>query len=359
MRALLQQYSELDKRIVWQAREVNGHISAASNSALELVTGDYIALLDHDDMLAPHALLMMAEAINRSPQAELFYSDEDKIYERGQRCEPHFKPDWNRDLFYSHNYITHLAVFKTSLIHTLGGFRERVEGSQDYDLILRAIARLGNKQIIHVPHILYHWRAIQGSTALSAGEKSYTSAAGLKALADYFSGTNIPVKVSSHDLNNCYKVSWPLPEPWPLVSLIIPTRDGYQLLKQCITSITNNTSYPNYEILILNNQSQCSKTLEYFKQLTQKKMARIIDFDDEFNFSSINNLGVKHAKGSIVGLINNDIEVINAEWLEEMVRHASRPDIGCVGAKLYYPDLRIQLYFAVALPGCREQCSFA
>lgn len=342
VKALLQQYSELDERIVWQAREVNGHISAASNSALALANGDYIALLDHDDMLAPHALLMMAEAVNESPNAELFYSDEDKIDEQGNRRQPHFKPDWNRDLFYSHNYITHLAVLKTSLIHAIEGFREKVEGSQDYDLILRAVARLGNKQIIHVPHILYHWRAVQGSTALSAGEKDYTSSAGLKALKDYFNGTNIPVKVNYHNLNNSYKVTWPLPEPKPLVSLIIPTRDGYELLKKCISSIINKTHYPHYEILVLNNQTQCVQTLEYFELLKQKNRARIIDFDEEFNFSNINNLGVQHAKGSIVGLINNDIEVLNAEWLEEMVCHASRPDIGCVGAKLYYPDMRIQ-----------------
>ncbi|MCH1930197.1 glycosyltransferase family 2 protein [Shewanella sp. A25] len=335
-------YAEQDERIVYVRRTENGHISAASNSALALAEGEYIALLDHDDLFAQHALLMMAKAINDAPKAEFFYSDEDKIDEQNNRSEPHFKPAWNRDLFYSHNYITHLAVIKTELVKRIGGFRKGVEGSQDYDLFLRAISHLGNQQIIHVPQVLYHWRAINGSTALSSAAKNYTSKAGLKALSDYFISTNLPVDVEHHRLNNCFDVSWPIPDPTPLVSLIIPTRDGYDLLKQCIQSIVTQTTYRNYEILILNNQSNCNKTLDYFKELEKKAQARIIDFDDEFNFSAINNLGVAHAKGQLIGLINNDVEVINGDWLEQMVSHACRPDIGCVGAKLFYPDGRIQ-----------------
>ncbi|ADN74654.1 glycosyl transferase family 2 [Ferrimonas balearica DSM 9799] len=342
VRELLREFAETDKRIRLVLREKNGHISQASNSALELVNGEFVALLDHDDLLAPHALLMMVKAINDAPEAQFFYSDEDKIDEHNQRSEPHFKSSWNRDLFYSHNYITHLAVIQTELVRRIGGFRAGVEGSQDYDLFLRAIGHLGNRQIVHVPHVLYHWRAINGSTALSASQKGYTSKAGLKALRDYFNSTNLEIEVTPHRLNNCYQVRWPLAEPSPLVSLIIPTRDGYELLKQCISSIRNKTRYSAFEILVINNQSQCPKTLAYFRELEQTGQARVVDFDDEFNFSAINNLGVAHARGQIVGLINNDIEVINPDWLDEMVRHASRPDVGCVGAKLFYPDGRIQ-----------------
>lgn len=335
-------YSQQDSRIRVVQRSQNGHISQASNSALSLATGDYIALLDHDDLLSPFALQCMVNAISHNPDAALLYSDEDKIDERGERFSPHFKPDWNRDLFYSHNYITHFAVIKKSEVDRVGGFRTGVEGSQDYDLFLRLIANLADKQIVHVPHVLYHWRAIQGSTALSADQKDYTSAAGLNALQDYFSASHLDLAVSQHQLNNCYRVQWPLPQPAPLVSLIVPTRDGVDLLKQCIDSILQKTTYRQFEIIVVNNQSSCRRTLAYLHQLANTAQVRVIDFDQLFNFSAINNLAVSHAKGSIIGLINNDIEVINPGWLEEMVRQVSRPDIGCVGAKLYYPDGRIQ-----------------
>ncbi|MFM5047982.1 glycosyltransferase family 2 protein [Aeromonas veronii] len=331
-----------DPRILVTLRKHNGHISEASNSALAMASGEYVGLLDHDDELAPHALLMMAQAIRNQPDAGLLYSDEDKIDEQGQRRDPHFKPDWNRDLFYSHNYITHFCVFKKAILTRVGGFRKGMEGSQDYDLLLRAISLLGNRQIVHVPHILYHWRAINGSTALNSSEKSYSQSAGKKALTDFFKPTNILVKVQSHTLNNCYRVEWPLPDILPFVSLIIPTRDNFNLLKNCIDSIYQKTSYPHFEIIVVNNQSKCKKTLSLFQSLAASNRARIMNYDKPFNFSVINNIAVEQAKGSIIGLINNDIEIKNKDWLTEMVRHASRPDIGCVGAKLYYPDGRIQ-----------------
>ena len=342
VKSVLNEYSEKDPRIKVVFRTENGHISKASNSALKLAKGDYIGLLDHDDCLAEHALFFVAKAINDRPQARIIYTDEDKIDESGVRFEPHFKTDWNRDLLYSHNYITHFSVFDAELIKGVGGFKTGLEGSQDYDLILRCVARVGNNQIIHIPHILYHWRAIQGSTALSSGEKSYTTEAGHKALKNFFAATHIPVKVKKGQLSNTYRVIWPLPKPAPLVSLIIPTRDGYEILKQCIDGIFDKTSYKNYEILVLNNQTTCPKTLDYFEQVSGKDNVRVIDYDREFNYSAINNFGVSKARGSIIGLINNDIEVINPDWLDEMVRQVSRPDIGCVGAKLYYPDDRIQ-----------------
>ncbi|MBT1445356.1 glycosyltransferase [Shewanella sp. JM162201] len=342
VRPLLEQYSKKDHRIKVCFREQNGHISAASNSALALVSGDYVGLLDHDDCLAPDALLSVVQTLNRQRSARVIYSDEDKIDESGQRSEPHFKPDWNRDLFYSHNYICHFTVLETSLIRAVGGFRTGVEGSQDYDLLLRCIAKVKDDEIVHIPSILYHWRAIQGSTALSGSEKRYTQKAGVAALKNFFEPVGRGILVDEHQLNNCYRVRWPVPEPKPLVSLIIPTRDGYEVLKQCVDSIYRLTRYPNFEVLIVNNQSCCPKTLAYFNELKENRLASIIDFDDEFNFSAMNNMAVNQARGSIVGLINNDIEILNEDWLEEMVSQAARPDIGCVGAKLYYPDGRIQ-----------------
>lgn len=342
VQATIREYAGQDHRIKTVFRASNGHISTASNSALRLASGEYIALLDHDDRLAEHALLFMAADINRNPGAKLLYSDEDKIDEKGVRFEPHFKTDWNRDLFYSHNYITHLSVVNRELVMSVGGFRTGVEGSQDYDLLLRCIARAGNREIVHVPHILYHWRAIEGSTALSSNAKDYTTEAGLKALQDFFAVTSLDVKVTKGELSNCYRVIWPLPVPAPMVSLLIPTRNGYELLKQCIDSILAKTTYRHYEILVLNNQTTCKKTLSYFAELKGYGHIRVIDYDHPFNYSAINNFAATHAQGSILGLINNDIEVISPQWLEEMVRQVSRPDIGCVGAKLLYPDARIQ-----------------
>ena len=342
VRSILNEYAEQDLRIKTVFRTENGHISRASNSALELATGDYVGLLDHDDCLAEHALFYIAKTINDKPEAKIIYTDEDKIDESGVRFEPHFKTDWNRDLLYSHNYITHFSVFDALLIKSVGGFKTGVEGSQDYDLILRCVAKAGNEEIVHIPYILYHWRAIQGSTALSSGEKDYTTEAGYKALKEYFGATNIPVEVKKSKLANTYRVIWPLPKPEPLVSLLIPTRDGYDILKQCIDGILEKTTYQQYEILVLNNQTSCPKTLKYFKQISTHAKIRVVDYDHEFNYSAINNFGASQAKGSIIGLINNDIEVINSDWLGEMVRQVSRPDIGCVGAKLYYPDDRIQ-----------------
>lgn len=339
---LLETYSELDSRVKISKRSQNGHISQASNTALSLATGEYIALIDHDDLISPFALEIMAHEIYTNPTAQFFYSDEDKIDQDGQRFSPHFKPDWNRDLFYSHNYITHFSVIKKSLVDKIGGFRTGVEGSQDYDLFLRAISHLQDHQIKHVPHILYHWRAISGSTALSSAEKNYTSDAGLKALSDYFSHAHPEVFVSKHALNNCYRTQWPIPCKAPLVSLFIPTRDRVDLLKRCVETILEKTTYSLFEIIIVNNQSTCPQTLEYLKQINNNDKVRVIDYEHTFNFSAINNFAASHAQGSIFGLINNDIEVLSPHWLDEMVRQVSRSDIGCVGAKLYYPDMRVQ-----------------
>ncbi len=341
--SLIQEYVKNDSRILFHQKTVNGHISQASNEALDLATGDFTLLLDHDDLLCTHTLNLFVDAINKHPKSKLFYADEDKVDEYGNRFMPHFKPDWNPDLLYSQNYIGHPVVYKTEKLKEIGGFREGVEGSQDHDLLLRYSQNLNTSQIEHLPWILYHWRATKNSTALNIDSKNYTTQAGIKSLQDFFDSQNKSVKVEAGNYPNTYRCQWPLPKNPPLVSLLIPTRDGYQILKNAVDSILEKTHYTNYEILILNNRSKCQQTLDYFKELDQKyPNIRILDWHHPFNYSAINNYGVEKAYGEIIGLINNDIEVINKEWLTEMVSHAIRPEIGCVGAKLYYPDNTIQ-----------------
>lgn len=344
IRPLLEKFAELDKRIKVAFRRENGHISAASNSALELATGEYVALLDHDDELAPDALFWVVEALNRNPSARLLYSDEDKIDEGGRRSDPHFKSGWNPDMLFSQNYISHLGVYQRELISMVGGFRLGVEGSQDHDLILRCLPYLGPEEIIHIPKVLYHWRINDGSTAKSAEQKKYTSEAGIKALRDYFQSQGVEdVTVSNGLVPNTYRVQYAIPEIRPLVSLLIPTRDCVDLLEACVRSIVDKTTYQNFEILIIDNGSVQPETVRFFETITaEDSRVKVIPFDHPFNFSAINNYGVKQAKGEVVGLINNDIEVISSEWLEEMLSQALRPEIGCVGAKLYYEDDTIQ-----------------
>jgi O-antigen biosynthesis protein len=344
VRRVIEEFVQRDPRIKVTYRNSNGHISAASNSALELATGEFVALLDHDDELAPHALHFMVEAINQNPSAQLIYSDEDKIDQSGRRVEPHFKTDWNPDLLFSQNYVSHLSLYRRDLMTTVNGFRIGVEGSQDHDLLLRCLPYLKPKDVLHIPKVLYHWRIVEGSTALAAEEKSYTADAAIKALRDYFDAQgNGGIKIDRGLVPNTYKVCYPIPKSEPLVSLLIPTRDMLAVLKPCIDSIIQKTTYQNYEIIILDNGSVESSTLEYFAQIhSEDKRVKVIPYDYPFNYSAINNFGVKQAKGEVIGLINNDVEVISPEWLTEMVSHALRPEIGCVGAKLYYDDDTIQ-----------------
>lgn len=340
---VLREYEAKDSRIKVVYREQNGHISAASNSALEIAKGDFVALLDHDDALPEHALLFMAQAICEQPDAHILYSDEDKLNAKGERFEPHFKSDWNPDLFFSQNYVSHLGVYRRSLLQQIGGFRLGVEGSQDQDLLLRCLPHVTATQIVHIPRVLYHWRTIEGSTALASGEKSYTTEAGIKALRDYFAGQQPGVRVEAGLVPNTYRVRYPIPEPAPLVSLLIPTRDRRALTETAVRSIIERSSYTHFEILILDNGSVEQETLDFFAQIQQEdSRVKVLRYDHPFNYSAINNFGARHAKGSIVGLVNNDVEVINPDWLTEMVSHCLRPEIGCVGAKLYYSNDTLQ-----------------
>jgi O-antigen biosynthesis protein len=332
-----------DPRVEVVYRPRNGHICEASNTALEIVKGEFVALLDHDDCLTPDALFQVVKALQTQPDAGLLYSDEDKINDAGERFEPHFKPQWNPDLLLAQNYLSHLGVYRTSLVREVGGFREGFEGSQDHDLALRISRRLRPHQVVHIPHVLYHWRATAGSTALNASAKTYTSQAGLKAVQDHMANTHPTASVSAGQGANTYRIHWPLPQPAPLVSLLVPTRDKLEVLQPCVDALLQRTSYAHFELLILDNQSTCSQTLAYMKEVAVRDpRVRVLPWNHAFNYSAINNFGVAQARGSIIGLVNNDIEPINPDWLDEMVRQVCRPDIGCVGAKLYYPNDTIQ-----------------
>ena len=342
VRAVLEQYRQMDSRIKVVLRERNGHISLTSNSALEVASGEFSVLLDHDDELHPDALLEVALAAKRHPEWRLMYSDEDKIDESGQRYDPYFKSDWNYDLFLSHNCISHLGVYQTSLLREIGGFRAGYEGSQDWDLALRCIETLSASEIGHIPKILYHWRAIPGSTALAPGEKNYAHLAGMKAIQSHLDRVGRYAKVEEiPGFSGNYRVVNHISDP-PLASIIIPTRDSLSLLTQCIDSIFDKTTYSNFEIVVVDNGSEEMETLEYFEHLKLDARVSVLRYDQPFNYSAINNFAVGQARGEVLVLMNNDIEVISPGWLEEMVSQAMREDIGAVGAMLYYPNETIQ-----------------
>ena len=323
-------------------REKNGDIAAASNMALELATGDFVALLDHDDLLHPLALHFVAEAIVRKPDAGLIYTDEDKIDERGQRFDPYFKCELNYELLLSQDMISHLGVYRRTLLSEIGGFREGFQGSQDYDLALRAVEKLGPEQVVHIPRVLYHWRAVADSTAPTVHEKPHAVEAARKTVVEHLARRGVSAEVMpAPELPGMTRVRFAVPNPAPLVSIIIPTRDRADLLGQCIDSLLAQTRYANYEVIIVDNGSVEPATFSLFARLPKDRI-RILRDDSPFNYSALNNRAVKEAKGSLVCLMNNDIEITDGEWLGEMVSFAVQPEIGAVGARLWYPDGRLQ-----------------
>mgnify|MGYP002584492933 CR=1 FL=1 len=339
IRKCLEKYQAKDQRIKVVFREKNGHISLATNSALEMATGEFIALLDNDDELPPYALFEVASVLNQRPELDVIYSDEDKIDAEGQRFDPHFKADWSPDTLMGNNYISHLGVYRTSLVKEIGGFRKGYEGSQDYDLVLRITEKIPADHIYHIDKVLYHWRTIPGSTASNGEAKSYIYDTGVKALTDALDRRGIRGKVRPGRISGFYEVNYEVLQE-DLVSVIIPTKNGYDDLKLCIDSIIDKTTYSNYEIIVADNGSTDPKMQELFKEYQQRLNERFIVelIDIPFNYSRINNLAAEKASGKYLLFLNNDTEVIEPEWMTNMVAYAQFDRIGCVGAKLYYPD---------------------
>ena len=339
---LLNEYMNKDSRIRVVFRKENGHISASSNSALELARGEFIALLDHDDEITIDALYENAVLLNSHPDADMIYSDEDKITEENLRHMPFFKPDWSPDTFLSQMYSGHLGVYRAELIRKIGGFRVGFEGSQDYDLVLRFTEQTSH--IYHIPKILYHWRTVQGSTARSADSKNYAYLAAKEAIQDalYQCGEGGWVEFFPHQQGQ-YRVHYPV-QGRPMISIIIPTKDNGLYLDKCLASIFEKTTHESFEVIILDNGSSQIETMTLFDRWksAEEDRIRIIRMDIPFNFALLNNEGVRQARGDLVCLLNDDIEVITPNWLEELAGQAQRKSIGTASAILLYPNSTVQ-----------------
>lgn len=338
MKTLLDEYARQDLRIKVAYRDKNGGIVKASNDALKLATGAYVGFLDNDDELAQSALYEVVKALQES-KYDLLYSDEDKLDMEGNYCDPFFKPDWSPDLLLSHNYICHFAVYRRKIVEQIGGLREGFDGSQDYDLVLRFTEKAGN--IRHISKILYHWRKIPGSTAAEVHAKPYVFNAAKKALADAIKRRGITGDITDGQWTGSYRLRRAITGR-PLVSIIIPFKDKIEVLKPCLESVITKSTWPHYEILLVNNRSELMETEEYLKTLKDETRITVLTYDKPFNFAAINNFAARQAKGEYLLLLNNDTEVITADWIECMLEHAQRPEVGAVGAKLLFPGGQVQ-----------------
>jgi len=353
VRTLLEALAARYPQIRVTYRETNGHISEASNSALALATGDFVVLVDHDDILPDYALLVVADALNRNPGTRILYSDEDKLAPSGQRCDPYFKSDFNRFLMFGHNMVSHLGVYQRTLLETIGGFRKGYEGSQDYDLFLRCLDHCSDSEIVHIPHVLYHWRMIPGSTAVSADQKSYAIVAAQKSINDFMRRNQLPFEVVDGVAPGLTRLAVVGDPERRTVSIVIPTRDGLDLLRPCLESLRGSID-DAVEVVIVDNDSVEPETHAYLAELALEPGFKVVAAPGAFNFSAICNLGVAASSGEIICLLNNDTELETQDWLTRARALLSMPDVGIVGARLIYPDRSIQhfgLYLGMGAHG--------
>ncbi|MFC5741203.1 glycosyltransferase family 2 protein [Dyella tabacisoli] len=335
IRLLLNEFTRRDPRIKIVLMEHRSDNSDVLNSAIDQARGDYITVIRDQDELHPLALYRIANEVNKHPEWKIVYTDADKIDDRRIRFDPNFKPDWNYELLLSQNYIRHLCVFDSALVKTVIGFRRGFDGGEDYDFLLRCVERLGSAQIGHIAAVLYHERPASispKSKAMHAGDT--------KALEQHFIRIGVDATVAAA-ADGIRRIRFPCPQPAPRVSLVVPTRNKTKLLRSCLDSILRST-YENYEIIVVDNGSTDSSTLRYLDKASKLSNVQVLRYDAPFNYSAINNFAERHATGDVIGLVNNDIEIITPDWMEEMVSHAIRPDVGAVGAMLYYPDGTIQ-----------------
>lgn len=341
VKAVLDGYARKDPRIHVKDLEENRGIAENTNEAFALAGGEFVGLLDHDDLLSPDTLYEITDLLNKDRQYDVVYTDEDKVTtDLQEHFQPHLKPDFNLDLLRANNYICHFFVARRSLVEQTGGFRKEFDGAQDYDFIFRCVEAA--EKVGHVPRILYHWRTHKASTADNPSSKMYAFEAGRRAIEEHLKRCGVKGAEVTHTPDyGFYDVRYPV-RGEPLVSIIIPSKDHKETLQNCLESIWNRSTYGNFEILIVENNSEKQETFEYYRELEKKKNVRILRWKGIFNYSAINNFAVKEAKGDYFLFLNNDIEVITPDWIEYLLSNCQRPEVGITGAKLYYPDDTIQ-----------------
>lgn len=339
MEAVLKEYEKKDSRIRHENLKENLGIAENTNAAFRMAKGEFIGLLDHDDLLAPNALYEIALALEKNPEADVIYTDEDKVTtDLKEHFQPHLKPDFNLDLLRSNNYICHFFTVRREIVEKAGGFRKEFDGAQDYDFIFRCTEAAG--KILHVPEILYHWRTHKESTADNPASKMYAFEAGKRAIEAHLKRTGTDGEVSHTPDLGFYRVKYPV-KGEPLVSIIIPNKDEKESLEACLKSIWEKTTYKNYEIIVVENNSTSEEIFKYYKEIS-KKGVRLLRWKKEFNYSAINNFGAAHAKGEFLLFLNNDVTVITPDWLTELAGICQRKEVGAAGVKLLYPDNTIQ-----------------
>lgn len=340
MESVLREYSSQDERIRYKNLDENLGIAENTNEAFAMATGEFVGLLDHDDLLAPNALFEIASVLESDRETDVVYTDEDKVTtDLSEHFQPHLKPDFNLDLLRSNNYICHFFTVRREIVERVGGFRREFDGAQDYDFIFRCTEAA--RRIRHVPEILYHWRTHKASTADNPASKMYAFDAGKRAIEAHLERCGEQGVVSHTKDLGFYKVDYPVLKE-SLVSIIIPNKDEKESLQKCLESIWGKSTYQNYEILIVENNSTSEEIFAYYEELEKRENVRVLKWEHAFNYAAINNFAAAQASGEYFLFLNNDVEIITPDWIEKMLGNCQRSQVGAVGVKLYYPDNTIQ-----------------